>query len=270
MSEVSVATWNLHQGMDKRPANMEATWQYLERQIAPTVALVQEADGIPPTSGGSVAERAPTVRYESAVVAYSGHAEQLPPVKTRYGSALFDIKPRVPGNFAAARIVDLPSGESFVAVSLYGIMAPVYAQAGILRAVADLIPLFDAPEFNRRIVLGGDLNAYDQHPTDRVMRERWVAILAMIESLGLVNLVKQTQSQRNPLKGCTCQQEACWHVETFRHRNHPAGQPGYFMTDHMFASPDMAARLTGFEVWNDRSEVWEYSDHCPLVARFNL
>lgn len=68
-------------------------------------------------------------------------------------------------------MLDLPGGvEPFVADSLYGIMAPLYAQTGIIRAVADLIPPFGSKAYSRRIVLGGDLNVYDQ-TSDRIMRE---------------------------------------------------------------------------------------------------
>jgi hypothetical protein len=104
--------------------------------------------------------------------------------------------------------VDIQGVEPFVAISQYGIMAPVCAQVGIIRAVADLIPLFDTKALNKRIVLGGDLNVYDQ-TSDKVMRERWLAILALIESLGLVNLLKLTQPERGPLEGCPCRQPDC-------------------------------------------------------------
>lgn len=271
MAEVSVVTWNLHQGIDKRPGNMEATWRYLEHEIRPIVALVQEADGVPRTPGGSVEDRADDVRYESAVVAYGGRLEPLPAVTTRYSSKnAVTIHPSVPGTFAAARVFEIPGVEPFVAISVYGRMAPLYAQTSILRVVADLIPLFDASGLNQRIVLGGDLNVYDQ-TTDRVMRERWRAILALVESLGLVDLLKRTQSDRGPLPGCPCKEAACWHVETFRHRNRAADKPGYFTTDYMFATEDLASRLVALEVWGEsHKEVWDLSDHCPLVARFNL
>ena len=45
MTQISVATWNLHQAVDRRPENIKATWRYLEDEVSPTVALVQEAVG---------------------------------------------------------------------------------------------------------------------------------------------------------------------------------------------------------------------------------
>lgn len=272
MTQISVATWNLHQAVDKRPENIAATWRYLEEEVTPTVALVQEAvaKSIPKTAGGNVYWPAGEVPYETAVLAYAGRLEFLPNVITRYQRrTTFAIRPTIPATLAVARVVDLPDVEPFVAISLYGRMAPLYAQTGILRAVADLIPLFDTPEFSRRIVLGGDLNVYDQ-TNDSVMRERWRAILSLVEALGLVNLLKQTQADRGPVPGCPCREPACWHVETFRHRKRPDGKPGYFTTDYLFATADLAARLTALEVWGDRPQVWKLSDHCPLVARFDL
>jgi len=246
---------------------MAATWSYLASELHPTIALVQEAAVVPEAPGGSFSSRGEDVRYETAVVGYAGRVEPLPPVVTRYDSRRpFTIAPRVPASFAAAQLSDPPDNVPLVAISMYGIMAPVYAQTGVLRAVADLIPLFDAPAFRRRIVLGGDLNVYDQ-TTDKVMRGRWLAIVALIESLGLVNLLKVTQATRGPLAGCPCRDPNCWHVETFRHRNAHPDKAGYFNNDYLFATPELADRLTSLEVRNE-PEVWLLSDHCPLVARF--
>lgn len=272
MTDIAVATWNLHQGVDKRAENIAATWRYLEHEVRPTVALVQEAFAktIPETAGGSFYWPADPVPYDTALLAYAGSLEPLPDVITRYSTRRsFAIRPTVPATFAAARVVDVPEVEPFVAISLYGRIIRQYAQTEVLRAVADLIPLFDAREFNRRIVLGGDLNVYDQTP-DRVMRGRWKAILQVIEALGLVNLLKQTQPARGPAPGCPCEEPACWHVETFRHRSRKHNRPGYLTMDYLFATEELAARLTALEVWGDRSEVWNLSDHCPLVARFEL
>ena len=116
-------------------------------------------------------------------------------------------------------------------------------------------------------MLAGDLNVYDQ-TSDLVMKERWRAILHVVESLGLVNLAKHTRDARGPLEGCPCRDPGCYHITTFRHRSSKPGSLG-FMNDYMFASPDLADRLTSFEVI-DRPDVWEMSDHAPLVGTFDL
>jgi hypothetical protein len=254
----------------ERRDNTASTWRYLTYQIQPRVALIQEAAKTPDAPGGVIASRTISAGYETSVMAFVGRLEPLPEVVTRYSTKhRFTIAPTVPGSFAAARVVDIPDVEPFVAVSQYGIMDPLYAQVGVIRAVADLIPLFDTNGLNKRIVLGGDLNVYDQ-TSDRVMRGRWTAILALIESLGLVNLLKLTQPQRGPLEGCPCKRDDCWHVETFRHRNRGLDDPSYFTTDYLFASKELADRLVSLEVVNDRWEVWALSDHCPLIATFDL
>jgi hypothetical protein len=265
---MSIVSWNLHQAVDKRPVNMERTWRYLETELRPTIGLIQEAAVIPDTAGGHVASRSDR-GYSTVVIGYENAVESISDVVTRYSSRhSFPVSPTVPGGFAAAQLVDPPDGMPFVAVSLYGIMAPLYAQTSVLRSIANLIPLFDTKELQRRIVVGGDLNVYDQ-TTDRTMKARWTAILALIESLGLVNLLKLTRHEREPLADCPCREPDCWHVETFRHRNRQPDQPGYFTTDYLFATPELTERLTNFEAVN-RPEVWELSDHCPLIARFQL
>lgn len=266
MADVTIATWNLHQAVDRRASNVEATWRYLADEVRPTVALLQEAL----VTGGEFSSRAGDLPYETSVVAFEGQLESLPEVTTRYSSKTsFAIHPTVPGTFAVAKLVGLGEVEPLTVASLYGRMAPLYAQTSILRVIADLIPLFDSSHLNGRIVIGGDLNVYDQ-TTDRVMRDRWLAILATIESLGLVNLLKQTQPVRGPLKGCPCKAPGCWHVETFRHRNRPKGRPGYFTTDYLFATRELADRLVALELPGHEDQIWNLSDHRPLVARFDL
>ena len=61
MTDVSVATWNLHHAVVKNTDQRAATWRYLKEEIRPTIALIQEAAGdIPTTPGGNTSERATT------------------------------------------------------------------------------------------------------------------------------------------------------------------------------------------------------------------
>jgi hypothetical protein len=266
---MKVVAWNLHQAVDRRPDNVAKTWAYLRDELSPTVALIQEASVVPETPGGHVATIAPP-GYQTAVIGFAAAVRPIGEVVTRYSKHhTFTITPMVSGIFAAAQVADPPDGVPFIAISLYGLMAPVYAQVAVLRAVADLIPLFDTPSLNRRIVVGGDLNLYDQS-RDRIERGRWQAILRVLESLGLVNLLRHTQSVRGPLVGCPCGNDDCWHVETFRpHKRRRDGTAGYFTNDYLFATPELADRLLSLEIPN-RPELWALSDHLPLVASFDL
>jgi endonuclease/exonuclease/phosphatase family metal-dependent hydrolase len=275
MTDISVVTWNLHHGVDKRAASMEATWRFIRDEIRPTVAIVQEADGIPATPGGHQHSRAHDAKYETAVVGYAATVVPLAEVVSPYSKVSFDLTPTIPGTYAIGELVDgelvdIDDDSPFVVVSLYGRILGGYSQMSILRAIADLVPLFDSPKYKRRIVLGGDLNAFDQPTGDRKSRRRWAILFDLFRSLGLVNLLQQTQPLRGPLAGCPCGNAACWHVETWR----PASKravPSLWCLDYLFATKQLADRLTRLEIWGkDRPEVWEISDHCPLVARFDL
>lgn len=280
MTEVSVATWNLHHDFVATTVK-EAQWRSLaglaEPRIGPTVALIQEAHSVPETPGGCVVEDAPDRAFRTAVVAYAGRLEPVREVVPKYKPPrTFSLKPTVPPTHAVARVV-LPGVEPFVAVSFYGrIVQQVYAQISNLHAIADLIPLFDDPKFNKRIVLGGDLNVWNTGPgVDAIGRRRWAAILGVFESLGLVNLLERRRAEerrvgRGPMPGCRCGMgDSCYHSETWRAKH---GVPGVWCLDYLFATKEMADRMTGtVEVWGElHPEVWDLSDHCPLVARFDL
>jgi hypothetical protein len=267
LTDITIATWNMHHGMDRRRATVDQGWAYLREGIAPTVALVQEAAEIPVVPGQAIESRAGDLRYRTGVVGYGVRVEPVPELRARYlGSSRVAIAPRVEATLALGMVTS-NSFAPFVAISMYGRIEGGYAQTNVLRAVADLIPLFDSRAYGNRVVLGGDLNVYDQ-TGDLVMKDRWQAIVRLIESLGLINLAKLTQPQRGRLKGCPCNELDCYHVTTFRHRNSRAGSRG-FMNDYLFATRDLAKGLSSFKAL-DNPEVRALSDHAPLIAKFDL
>src|SRR5919109_722265 len=83
LGEVSVAAWNLHQEVDRRPENVRKTWDYLQTTIRPTVALVQEAALIPETEGGHVASQSKAGLFHGGR-GLRGWVAPVPPVVTRY------------------------------------------------------------------------------------------------------------------------------------------------------------------------------------------
>ncbi|HEY3545487.1 MAG TPA: endonuclease/exonuclease/phosphatase family protein [Propionicimonas sp.] len=278
MPQVTVATWNLHHGVDHQPSSMVGTWGYLRDVIRPTVALVQESDGIPDTPGGHVKSRPvnePAIRFETAVVGYECRVETLTEVVSRYSKPRrpISIGPSFPLTHVPATV--RVGSESFVAVSLYG-RIDTYAQTSVLRAIADLIPLMDDPARRDRVIVGGDLNAFNNGPrVDHTSRERWRAIFELFRSLGLVNLLEKRGEEarrlgRAPLAGCNCREgDRCYHVETWRARREV---PGTWCLDYLFVTKGLEERLLGpVEIWGETNpEVWDLSDHCPLVARFEL
>lgn len=278
MTEVVVATWNLHHGVDHRPERMAGTWGFVRDRIAPTVALIQEADGVPDTGGGAVISPSghPRRRFETAVVGYTAHVERVVEATSRYAKPprAVPIGPTTPLTHAAA-LVTPSHAEPFVAVSLYGII-DIYSQASVLRAIADLMPLLDDPVLGRCVVIGGDLNAYDNGPsTDAASRGRWRAVFELFRSLGLVNLLERRRrtlqiANLPPVARCRCGLgDACFHVETWRS---PRGSLGFWCLDYLFVTRELERHLVGeVEVWGEtHPEVWGLSDHCPLVARFDL
>ncbi len=277
MPEISVATWNLHHGVDHRPERMAGTWGFLREVITPTVALIQEADGVPETDGDAVISPSghPRRRFETAVVGYTGRVQHISEATSRYAKTRpVPIGPTTPLTHAAA-LVTPPDADPFAAVSLYGIIDP-YSQASVLRALADLMPLLDDPVLGRRLVIGGDLNAYDNGPSaDAASRARWAVIFELFRSLGLVNLLERRRATQRweglpPVPRCRCGRgDACFHVETWRSAR---GSIGFWCLDYLFATKELEQHLVGeIEVWGEtHPEVWGLSDHCPLVARFDL
>ena len=139
MGDVTIASWNLHQGVDRSPSNMKRTWDFLENDLAPTVALLQEAV-VPDALTGVVAPNRETLPYGTAVLAYGASVTEIPPVRARYiGAELAPVSPRVESTLALG-IVQSDSFAPFVAISMYGRIQGGYAQTNVLRAVADLIP----------------------------------------------------------------------------------------------------------------------------------
>ena len=119
----------------------------------------------------------------------------------------------------------------------------------------DLAPLF-AIHRNRGIVVAGDLNLWP----DRARRR--------MRGVPVVDLVEETADRRQPTPNCVCgAAKPCRHIWT--HNNSFAGK--FQQLDYVFATEDLANRLTdltgGPEAFSD---VWEWSDHAPLVASFDI
>lgn len=277
MAAVSVVTWNLHQGFLPAGTAREAL-SFLETEVRPTVALIQEAIPRyrPVAAGGAVWCESDDLPFETGVLGCGARIEALSEAIPKYKPyPAFPLTPTTRPTHAVARVIPPDGMKPFVAISLYGrIMRKVFAQTSILDAISDLIPLFDDPRYNDRIVIGGDLNIFNNGPrVDAVSRERWAAILDLFKSLGLVNLLEKTQGDRGPLPGCLCRMEdECYHVETWRANK---AVPGVWCLDYLFATREMADRMTGtLDVWATlRPEVWrvwQLSDHCPVGVRFDL
>lgn len=262
-----IATWNMDHW--KRTAQVRSSaWTYLADQVRPDVALVQEA--VPPSDLVSIYHEIGVGRhFGSAVVSYGTPMSEVRTAVTRYSaSRAFDLHQTFPGSVAIAEVRPQNS-DPITVISLYGLI-DVYAQTTVLQQVADLIPLFDTGKDDEmRIVLAGDLNLHTQARAS-VERRRAAGIIGAIESLGLVNLFELTKDDRPPYPNCRCADSGhCYHVETHRHASLRDDRMGGH-NDYIFASPALAVKgRVDLELFHG-SEAWGLSDHCPIVASFDL
>jgi exonuclease III len=169
-------------------------------------------------------------------------------------------------------MVDVPTGRPVLAVSLYGRLR--YADQSVLRAASDLLPIFDTP-LGERVVLAGDLNIHT-HSDNVAERRRAGPILALLESFGLRDLVRQakgkgllTQGSQAHLERCPCGLQDCSHVRTHRHQHHAPGRMAN--NDYIYATEELAGRLGSLTILNgDDDPSWHHSDHAPMIARFEF
>ena len=88
-------------------------------------------------------------------------------------------------------------------------------------------------------------------------------------AFGMVEcLAEGVAPDRGPLAGCTCGPAPdCRHVRTYRHDDKPNGHPGQI--DVMFATKALADSMVS-SVAVDDEQAWKLSDHCPVVAEFEV
>jgi hypothetical protein len=95
------------------------------------------------------------------------------------------------------------------------------------------------------------------------------ATIARFEALGFVDcLGTSVAADRVPLAGCPCGPAPdCRHVRTYRHDNKADGLP--WQNESFFATRALASSLTSCAPVDDEA-AWALSDHCPVVAEFEL
>ena len=167
-----------------------------------------------------------------------------------------------PGCMAIAQ-VSIPNADPIVVVSMYGMIHESYAVTTVQGLLNDLTPLIDSA-LGKRLVVGGDLNLSTQ--LDPPHRQRHQNVFERFEAFGLVNLLS-LRNTRTPLEGCPCDDAPCRHVQTHRHNR--SDKP--WQDDYLFASKALAERLTNsYALDSGDPDPWSLSDHCPVVAEFDL
>jgi len=260
--KITVATWNMDH-WKRSPAQREAAWARL-RNLGADAVLLQET--VPPRDVPRDRivwrEIGRERRFGSAVVSLSGPVEEIVTAKSCYSYLAFPLLNTFPGSVAIGRFHPKEQ-KPITLVSVYGVI-DVYSTTTLLRQVADLVPLFDSRD-GTRVVLGGDLNITLGIGADE--RARYAAVFQAIESLGLVNLFERVKNRPPAIEGCDCNLKPCFHVGTHRNANYPDGIPRHL--DYLFASPELANRCSRIRLEDDAS-IWELSDHCPVLAEFDL
>jgi len=242
-------------------------WDFLDSVIdkeGVDVALLCEAAVRPQTetiygAGGTSGRDGTPRNWSTAIVSKHGPVEIHNAVPVNYMGVPrkhLPFQPSRPGAWTAAEVT-VAKGLTVTFVALYGLMDDL-SDASVHRSLSDLDPIFTDDRYNQRIVLGGDLNLSTQMP-EGPARARSEAVFARLAALGLTECLAARWNEDRAIADCPCGQDnACRHIQTKRDDK--------YQMDYLFASqslePDDCYRLDSHP-WQD------FSDHAPVLARFN-
>jgi endonuclease/exonuclease/phosphatase family metal-dependent hydrolase len=261
----TIVSWNLGHAFGARRATHDAQIDFLRAEITPDVALLQEVDS--PRFSNVIAHPEGLGRgggWGSAVVSDSHPLRELTHVRTPYSKSETPIIGTIPGSVAVAQM-ELATADPVVIASIYGAFDYGYSITTVHRQLSDLASLLDS-SFGKRVILGGDFNCSTQ--LDPPHRERHKNLFERFQTLGLLNLFELTRETRKPLENCWCDEAPqCPHVQTHRHAR--SKRPWH--NDYLFATRELAGRLVDcYAVDEGDPDPWTFSDHCPVVAVFDL
>mgnify|MGYP000131920986 FL=1 len=259
-----LATWNMKQVAPRR--SLADRWAWAGEAIRPDVVVFTEAkvpdDGPPQpwsavwTPGGVGPKR----RWGTVVAGLDVDLVEVTEVRRRFRT--------IPLRFewpAIVHVVDLlVGGERWgTVVGFYGItLGPDGTPIGSGRYSVEVLmeqldPLLRSDRRDR-IVVAGDFNLTP------------IGMNGLADDYGLVDLVASTANSRPPLDGCTgCDAGAnCGHLWTHRNTNQPGAKAQNI--DYILATPELAGETVSVSGGiGDFPDVWEVSDHAPVVADFS-
>ncbi len=269
----AAVVWNLNEGRAASPS----AWKVLSRFNA-DVALLSEARFSPgPNMIGhgktigrdcrhATEEECNSRPFSTAIVSRKHQLSEITAATAKRRGRPLDIpfRPSRPGTWVAATVVI--GGVNVSVVSLYG-LTDEKTDASVHRSLSDLEPIFEDPNYNHMLLLGGDLNIFAiPRPRDPA-RERHRLVLKRIEGYGLKDLFERDpvprRDQIDPGGRCPCGSEDCTHVWTFRSPNKRYTHIRY-QDDHVFASRPLADRLKSCRSAGFNGA----SDHAPILATF--
>jgi exonuclease III len=181
----------------------------------------------------------------------------------RYGRPLtVPFRNSRPGSWEAA-VALMPSGEDVTLVSLYGLMDE-RSDASVHRSLSELSGLLEDERYNKRLVLGGDLNIWTGWAAGSAHLARDRNVLDRIEAHGLFDALAGLRD--GPPQGCVCSlADACRHTRTRLDKKRPDVP---YQMDYVFVSKAMKDRLTSC-IAKTHEEWPSPSDHFPILANFD-
>lgn len=256
-----VVSWNMnHWRQPTRPEDTRAKgWDYLQTELRPDVALLQETVPPPSIDRRSVIYReiADYRPWGSAIVARPGlPLDTIWAVPTRFSRRRFQLANTFPGSVAVGEVT-IDGIAPITVISVYNVI-DVYAQTTLLRIVADLIPLFDSAK-GSRVILAGDLNVA-LTTQDPYYLQRGGAILGALKGLGLVEVTDVARRRPAAWLDCPCgAQGTCSHLRTWQVHE----------LDHAYVTESLRDEVESVSV--DQAAVTRgLSDHAPLVIDLAL
>lgn len=262
-------------GLSRDREHNAKAWQFV-RALKADIVLLQEA--VPPPAGFDATVFPPPddlsrwdmggrAKFGAAVAVFGHDAREIPngPIAGDRSARLVQSHP---STFVATR-VRLGEAVEVTAVSLYGMMeGPLmdrarYAVTTTHRALSDLTPLLMQRSAAR--ILGGDFNCSTQlKPPDR---EHHRVVFQRLDAFGLEDCTRKIANRGDQrLEGCSCADDPCRHVQT--HRHNLSKVP--WQLDYLFASQkQLGTKLAGCALV-DTADAWALSDHCPVVAEFDV
>jgi endonuclease/exonuclease/phosphatase family metal-dependent hydrolase len=221
----------------------QEAWNYLDREVAADIALVQES--VPPIERQNEfsvwREIDGKRKWGSGVLTNKLPVAEIKLEKNDYPGAL------------TVTDVTLPDNSTFVVVSLYGQMDKHgYSITALHRMLSDLTHLFEGefrPGRRPKVILGGDFNASPQFDdeygikTHRIFFER-------LEAFGLAD----------------CQ--GAFTKDRPRTLRHPKSDVPW-VNDYIFASKSLVKKVVAQQVI-EKPEMCNLSDHNPVVVTFDL
>jgi len=261
----SVVVWNMNEAGSRKPR----AWALLDEMLA-DISLVNEASipkersngyfrGGEATHGLDPKDR----DWASAVLSphelndFADDVSTTGPHRAPFANAR-------PGSWTAV-LAPIAKVGNVTAIALYGLLDE-RSDASVHRSLSDLTPLFENRRYNKRLVLGGDLNSWTGWPAGSPSLARDESIFQRIAAFGLVDclVANPTRDNRGRLQDCPCSfGPECRHTRTRIDRQHPEIP---YQMDYLFASPALAERLVKCEALDLGSD--SPSDHFPIRATF--